>query len=108
MSKYRKWKPKAEGAALAEIPIEVAITPPTHEEVTLQLANTLREARLAKRMSRGELAEEIGYDDRSILRWEHTEHPTYPEDMALQALKMYFRPHLDRFPYRGRRGVVRG
>lgn len=108
MKKYRDWKPKAEKPeVLPAVPLEIAVTAPAHEEVTAQFARTLRELRISKRMARGELAEEIGYSDISVLRWEHEKHPTYPEDLALHALKMYFKPHLDKFPYRGKQGIVR-
>jgi len=104
-SKYRSYTPK--GEKRTEPPASVAIRPIEAEDITLTLARTLREARLNRRMSRGELADEVGYSDMSILRWEHETHPTYPEDYALQQLKVVFAPLLDKFPYRGRNGVVR-
>lgn len=104
-SKYRSFTPK--GDTRKDPPVSVAIRPQEAEDITLTFARTLREARLQRRMSRGELADEVGYSDMSILRWEHETSPTYPEDYALQQLKVVFAPILDKYPYRGRNGVVR-
>lgn len=105
-SKYRTYVKK--GGNRPDPPVSVAIRPQEDAgDITLTFARTLREARLNRRMSRGELADEIGYSDMSILRWEHETSPTYPEDYALQQLKVVFAPLFDKFPYRGRNGVVR-
>ena len=106
-SKYRSYVKKGDNRQ--DPPASVAIRPQEEAgDITLTFARTLREARLNRRMSRGELADEVGYSDMSILRWEHETSPTYPEDYALQQLKVVFAPLLDKFPYRGRNGVVRG